>query len=118
MCAVNISPEAGDAPINIMSRRKCPIVSGMKNSKNTFLIGRCKNPVLHYMSTIPSNSIDVVKDNANDQYAVIFQDYPLRRTNNIKYEVDYSGFPCYRYNFILNKIFVCMFQIFFLLLKY
>jgi hypothetical protein len=102
MCAINISPEAGDAAINIMStRRKYSRISAMENSKDTFLLERDKNPVLQFVSTIPANSIDVVKDNGSDE-CIMIPGYPLQ-TTNVKYETDYYRFPCYRYNLNSNK---------------
>ncbi|XP_071560362.1 uncharacterized protein [Temnothorax nylanderi] len=97
VCAISASPEAGDAPISIMStRRKYSAISDTEDSKSAFL-SRDKNPIIRYASTVLSDSIDVARDCARDEFAILQND-PLRKPSNIESEVDYCGFSYYRSN--------------------
>ncbi|XP_067216134.1 uncharacterized protein [Linepithema humile] len=97
MCAINASPEAGDASTGIMSaRRKYSAISGTEGSKHVFLSQQHKNLTTRYTSMIPLNPTKV-KDSVCDKFAVI-QNKSLQRMNNIEREVDYCEFPYYRSN--------------------
>ncbi|XP_018343908.1 PREDICTED: uncharacterized protein LOC108749608 isoform X2 [Trachymyrmex septentrionalis] len=88
ICAISASPEAGDAPISIMSsKRKYSTISGTRDSK-TFLSQRDKNRIIRHASIVPSDLINVARDYGGDS--------SLRKPCNIESEVDYCGFSYYR----------------------
>ncbi|XP_011693940.1 PREDICTED: uncharacterized protein LOC105453570 isoform X2 [Wasmannia auropunctata] len=98
VCAISASPEAGDAPISIMStRRKYSAISGTEDSKNAFLSRRDKNPITRHASIVPSDLLNVARDYVRDEFAVLQND-PSRKPGSIESEVDYCGFSYYRNN--------------------
>ncbi|XP_070523036.1 uncharacterized protein [Cardiocondyla obscurior] len=89
------SPEAGDAPVGIMSeRRKYPVASCTEAARNAFLSRRDKKLVPRYASAMPSNSINTAK-NYTRKFAG-FQNNSFKKLSNV--EVDYRRFPYYRSN--------------------
>lgn len=72
------------------------MISGTENSKNAFLSRQDENPITRYASIVPLDSINVARDYMRDEFAVL-QDDPLRKLSTIESEVDYCGFPYYRW---------------------